>query len=379
MHVIWRRLRLFALISAFALSAVSTAHAAPWSRLNLFSQVEADPNATYGLTEENGPWMILAVTFSSQTAEQDARELAYELRKRYKLLAYSHKMHFDFTGEVQGKGVSPDGSPKRMRYRRNSEYDEVAVLVGNFPSVDDPEAQALLKKIKMMRPHCLSDDSGPDSRPLAGFREMQRIAQEIIGDEKHERGPMGHAFITTNPLLPNEYFVPEGLDDLVVELNEGIEFSLLDCPGEISVQIAMFKGNTTVDPTRIAAIENGGKTFESRLQQAAEKAHRLTLALRERNWEAYEFHDRHASMVTIGSFDSVGMPRADGKIEINPAIHKIMQTFGAEQPAPGVAAAGVGQPKVVDGITLDIQPLPVRVPRRPVTGGANARLAGGLR
>ena len=36
------------------------------------------------------------------------------------------------------------------------------------------------------------------------------------------------------------------------------------------------------------------------------------------------------STVAVGSFNSVGTPRSDGKIEINPAIHQLMQ-FGAKQ------------------------------------------------
>ena len=88
-------------------------------------------------------------------------------------------------------------------------------------------------------------------------------------------------------------------------------------------------------------------------------------AFRAKGYEAYEFHDRYASMVTIGSFNSVGTPRADGKIEINPQAHTIMQTFGAERKTvPGQVAAQVGNPKFEAGIALDIQPMLVEVPKR---------------
>ena len=43
---------------------------------------------------------------------------------------------------------------------------------------------------------------------------------------------MGHAFITTNPMLPKDYFAPKGVDGFVLRLNEGLEFSLLNCPGK---------------------------------------------------------------------------------------------------------------------------------------------------
>jgi hypothetical protein len=112
------------------------------------------------------------------------------------------------------------------------------------------------------------------------------------------------------------------------------------------------------------------------------KAHVLTEALRIKGYEAYEFHDRYASIVTVGSFDSVGMPRTDGKTEINPRIHTIMKTFGA-QPASNVVNAPPGAmiPKKMgpfDGvgeIDLDIQPIPVQVPKRSIAAALSRSAA----
>ena len=99
-----------------------------------------------------------------------------------------------------------------------------------------------------------------------------------------------------------------------------------------------------------------GKKLPSRLEEAAVKAHDLTLALRQKGYEAYEFHDRFASMVTVGSFDSPGTRRPDGKIEINPKAHQIIKTFG---PDPLT-----GQPREILGIPFDVQPVIVVVPKR---------------
>jgi len=49
--------------------------------------------------------------------------------------------------------------------------------------------------------------------------------------------------------------------------------------------------------------------MKSELEAAAEKAHRLAKALRMKGYDAYEFHDRYASIVTVGSFNSAGTPR----------------------------------------------------------------------
>jgi hypothetical protein len=164
--------------------------------------------------------------------------------------------------------------------------------------------------------------------------------------------------------LPKEYFAARGIDKLVVEMNKGVDNSLLDCRAKYSVKVATFNGSVLIHQGQIREVEKG-KPLESRLAQAAEKAHKLTTELRKKGWEAYEFHDRESSIVCIGHFDTVGMPRADGKIEIDPDIHKIMDTFGASK--EGLAAGESLKPKHLVGIPLDIQPIPVEVPKRSIS------------
>jgi hypothetical protein len=116
----------------------------------------------------------------------------------------------------------------------------------------------------------------------------------------------------------------------------------------------------------------------SELADAAKKADALARALRMKGYEAYQFHDRYASIVTVGSFNSTGTPRADGRIEINPDIHKVMTTFGADPKegenlqnalkASGLDKQTLAMPvKSLIGIPFDIQPLPVQVPKRPIS------------
>jgi len=347
--------------------------APPWERLLTFNRPEADPDRQYKLTEDNGPWMIMACSFSGEGAEEQAQRLAYELRKRYKLPTYAHRMRFDF-GETYGRGIDQFGAPLRMQYRRGSELQEVAVLVGNYASVDDPNAQRTLQKLKHTTPKCLDvEESQVTHQSLAGWRWNQKKFQELIGSEKRKKGPMGHAFITTNPLIPKEHFAAKGLDKMVLDMNKGVKHSLLDCPGKYTVQVATFKGSVFIEQDEIQAIENG-KPVKSKLAEAALKAHKLTEALRINGWEAYEFHDRYASIVTVGSFDSVGAPRADGRTEINPKIHAIMRTFGAQQATiPGKQGA-VPTVKSFVGIPFDIQPIPVLAPKRSIS----REMAGGL-
>ncbi len=240
-------------------------------------------------------------------------------------------------------------------------------MVGDYSTVDDAEAQKVLKKLKYTVPQCLDVKTNKGTyQTLAAYRSLQAM----VGSSNKEKGPMAHAFITTNPLLPKDYFVPGGLDPLVIEMNKNVPHSLLDCQGKYSVQVATFKGQVIIKQNEIEEIEKGEKQFNGDLTEAAMKAHQLTEALRMKGYEAYEFHDRNASIVTVGSFDSVGMPRADGKIEINPKIHKIMQTFGA-QPLDLTAQLPKDtipmSCKTLAGINFDIQPIPIMVPKKSIS------------
>lgn len=341
--------------------------ASPFNRLVPLKRVAANKDDLYPLSEENGPWMIMATTFSGDGAEEQARELVHELRSTYKLPAYSYRKRFDYSKKVEGRGIDKYGTPLQMRYQRGEAIDEIAVLVGDYPAVDDPAAQKVLKKLKYVQPVSLKLENGKStSQSLAALRLIQ---QKLLpdGNDRKKKGPMGHAFVTANPLLPHEYYVPKGIDKLVLNMNKGVKYSLLDCPDRYSLKVATFNGNVVIDQKIIKQVEEGA-SIGSRLAEAADKAHKVTMALREKGYEAYEFHDRYMSMVCVGSFKTVGSPRADGKTEINPIIHRYMTTFGADRKmAPGQAAPQVGPPKKVAGIPLDLQPIPVEIPRRSVS------------
>ncbi len=175
---------------------------------------------------------------------------------------------------------------------------------------------------------------------MAGLRSLQAEVTKYLPkyiESRKQTGPLAHAFIAPNPLLPEEYLASKGgLDDMVVKMNKNVEHSLLKCPGKYTVQVAHFTGEVIIDQNESAPIETVAQgrpeSTKQSLAEAAQKAHVLTEALRIDGYEAYEFHDRNASVVTVGHFDSVGTPRPDGKIEINPMIYRIIEVF---RPKPG--------------------------------------------
>ena len=381
---------------AFFCAKMATA-APPWQLVN-FTKIEADPNKSYDLSERNGPWTIMVASFVGDGAESDAHNLVIDLRKNHKVKAYYFVKQYDFTEKVQGLGFQPDGRPKVMVNASRKRLNEVAVFAGDFSRVDDPDAQSMLKTIKSIRPESLKTSK---SLSFAEYRRELRQQQQTT-----DKGPLSRAFIGTNPLLPPDYFNPKGIDKFVLEMNQDFDFSLLKCPGKYSVMVAKFKGASIIDQKKVKDVQSGLET-KSKLDEAGEKAHKLTLALRKLAYEAYEYHDRESSMVTVGSFEFVNVRQEDGTTALNPAIQQIINELGANTSGAVVVGhttentlpnrrgnranvtqsplassqnspqsrgsndansilTGI-QPKRVDGMFLEIHPAPIEVPKRSLT------------
>jgi len=392
-----QQLLLIILVSVCSGLLQNTGAAAPplWQQLVPRKQVAADRNQDYTLTEHNGPWLVMAASFTGPEGKEQAHELIFELRSKYNLSAFYYGMTFELDDDNLGRGLDNYGAPIKRRYRKGDRKIEHAVLVGEFPRIDDPEAQKLLERVKRMSPETLQVEEGEDTaQSLATVRQFHDYLRKKIGaDDK--RGPMGHAFLTRNPLLPKEYFVPHGVDPEVAKWNENLEYSLMNCKGKYSIRVASFRGKTSFVKGEEPAVTQPRKAKDKDpLVIAARNAHLLTVALREKGWEAYEFHDRHESFVCVGSFDE-GRTFADGSIKLpGREAQTIINTFGAHtpnnvfnRPAPqdreleerhkqqfhNLFSKGHGQvthgfhPKRFIGLPFDIIPEPERVPRETVS------------
>ncbi len=390
------RLMSILVLLCLGVSLAKEVRAADWGRWTLFKRVAAEPGESYPLTEDNSPWLVVASAFNGQNAAKDAQELAYELRSEFGIHAFTHARSFDYSERIIS-GIDRYGAPRSMRYRNDGQKREVAVLVDQgYRSVDDPKAQRMLRRLKYeVYPACLTGKAAEDkSQAFASLRELQKRFLPK-NDRKRKRGPLGHAFVTTNPLLPPEYYSPKGVDRLVLEMNSDLKFSLLNCPGTYTVRVASFKGGGFLGQRKIDELDEK-EPRHSRLVEAEMKAHELTLALRKLGWEAYEFHDLDSSMVTVGSFHQRGRVWENRVVQYTPEIQHIMATFGAEvgkysdaelrflrrlgktMPATGlkpktlqdVARVPVVNKKSkassVEIIPFDIKPEVVEVPRRSI-------------
>ena len=105
-------------------------------------------------------------------------------------------------------------------------FEEIAVLVGDFPSIDDARAQRTLEKIKALKVASIMefDPHSDEGQRLRFYRELvKRVSKN---DEIKTKGPLRAAFLLTNPMLPDEYFNVDAVDSFIMDLNKGIKFSL---------------------------------------------------------------------------------------------------------------------------------------------------------
>lgn len=376
-----------------ALVLASSALGGPLDSLIPFrSKVEADPKKNYKLTKANGPWMIMAISLAGDDADAKAQRVALELRRNYGLEAWVHEQEVDRGDTVIGLGVDKYNQPRKMKNMRGGTTREVAVMVGNFKSADDPAATKTLEKIRTANVKALangevfSDNSGLNAIRSAYFNAAARAnATAKKSRSVQTRGPLGRAFMTRNPLQPVEEVAKATLDPFVLDLNRGVEYSLLDNPKQYTVVVGTFRGAAAYSEKKFA--ESVTRTQERQgdtpLDKATKDAILLTTKLREEGWEAYIFHDQFETLVTVGSFDEIGTEMPDGHVELHSGPAKVIKTFEAKQKSLGPSGRGAVQPvsaqvalvpvtrKVTsDGnsydIPLDMSPRLIHVPRQSI-------------
>lgn len=301
--------------------------------------IEANPDKKYRLHNVHGPWMVMVATFHStskdgesavgKTPEQASDELVLELRNvgipAYSFMAEG-KEEFVETRNRLGDQVRVKKNQTRLK--------TWCVLAGNYRGVDDKTAEATLDWLKKYSPKCLTTGgvkyNATPGRPL----------------------PLSGAFLTINPLLSAEEVAQRSPDPLLKRLNSGVRHSLSENKGQYTLVIAHYAGQSITE-LKAQSSDQGFMTNKS-LDRASEEANELVTALRQdlsstlpprnpsqpdenlervrsiltkfKNTQAYVWHDRFESVVTVGSFSSPN----------DPAIQRYMQLFeGKTDPRTG--------------------------------------------
>lgn len=196
----------------------------------------------------------------------------------------------------------------------------VCVLAGNYKKIEDKQAQDTLVDIKKFRPKFLAD-------PNSGAIVREASAKQA--------GPFSGAFLTINPLLKPNDVVQHTVDNVVRSLNSGIDYPLVGLKQKYTLRIATFTGKSVV-PVGNSKYSGREENFDKAIQdssgpyslaRAGEDATQLTYTLRANNgvtkaplgrdrFEAYVYHDRFQSYVTVGGFNSPNDPEIKRLAEI---------------------------------------------------------------
>ena len=358
---------LFTILASLVSLGTHRTVAEPPGILRIFSRApkaEATEGKLYQLTQEDGPWLILASTQVGDGAMERANKLAYEIRRDLGLNAFIYKEEFDFTKTLRYDQLTS----KRVRYANRYQYDAYAVLVGEYDRVDHANIERDLDRVKVANPPSLMNEEAVaaelnSSNPATTIKVMATKFKAMTKDRRP--GPMAGAFVTRNPMLPPEYFQAPSVDSFVSQLNEDFsENNLLDCPGKYTVIVKTFRGySTIVDGKKEKKFSPNG----SRLDKFARDAQFMVQKLRAKGVQAYQFHDRERSIVTIGSFESLGRSLPDGGFQYDAEIKQIMQRYSATNVRPELARqvpTGKMTANNIGMIPFDVHPTPIAVPRK---------------
>ena len=283
---------LLAILIALGTEAATPVEAGP---------IEAIRGKSYPLTSKHGPWMIKVVTLFEEPEHQElpiANELVYQLRKKG-IPAYTHRQ-----SEESENIESVDRQGRTRNKKMTSHRGMVAVLAGNYQAPEDKVPQQTLKYIK----------------------DRKTFNPEMVVTWKGKDTPVplqiSKAFLVKNPLLAADEPANRYRDPLVLKLNSGQDHSLFENKGKYTVVVASFFGKSKVVQAKFQEFEN---MFSDRskvsLDKAAQESWNLMTTLRKMGIEAYVFHDRYKSIVTVGSFNSAK----------DPEITKLVVKFRAKE------------------------------------------------
>ena len=315
----------------------------------------------YLLTKKNGPFMVLAHTFRGPDCSRVAMALTIELRQKFHLPAYIWFVKVQ-PGRSNIRDVPPTadahivGGEKGIAHPRN--FDEAAVLVGDCKSME--ESLKLLHDVKKLHPETL--DGVPHlfagrmkkglSRAMMTTNPM-RASQELYP---------GKAEFDPAVAIANFEKAPKAIDPLVKQMNGG-PHTIYGCKGRYTMVVADFMGDRVAvagDPRFLPPQVTRG---QSKLRQAAEDAEKLANALakddnlKRAGFEAYVYHDRTSSKVTVGAFQAPNDPKAQELQKL--ILEKVRVTTSKSAPA-----GSRGAKPVDDIVSLAPNPNLLPVPGR---------------
>jgi hypothetical protein len=314
-----------------------------------------DPNQEFFVTPAQGPWMIFMTSYTTDRmtpdvkAKQLANQMVRELRANYQLPAYvfnygeaerrkeferAHKAIEHKKEEMRKNGLSTD-TPIRVPFTRID--IQCAVLVGGFK-----DAAAARREMERLRKIQVNEKQ---LARLPSQYELFLIDPRVGKGENAKVNPFLKSHVVPNPTVRQERSAePEKLDISVLKrLNAEETYSLLKCPKAWTLAVKQYQLPADIQPKdapKGSLLQKLGWTSKSseRGDAAASHAQQLAQFLRKGKWESYVLHTKHASIVTVGSYDSPDDPRLardrQALADINTRLPQEVRLFPNAMPMP---------------------------------------------
>ncbi|HQR05234.1 MAG TPA: hypothetical protein PLN21_00345 [Gemmatales bacterium] len=308
-----------------------------------------EPAVKYPLTPREGPWLIHVASFRGDQSLEFAHRLAEEVRTKHRLLTFIYSMNEEDAKrdreqlkQYQMQFVGSDKvyeSNERQKFKTVRIVKEYSVFVGNYPDMDKAREQAEVIKafpppasipsygVHLYKEPTAKATSDPQSSEVGGLFRMRSTVKTEEGKRLAETqgNPFRQAFVVRNPLqakskVPTvvQQQAPVAMDSSWPGLNEKEKYSIFTCAKPWTLVVAKFApptdvqssmNNSVVQTGAVSPAQNLGKGLEA----AAETARQVADLLRDggKGYDAYVFHTRQYSLVTVGAFDS----RYDPKME----------------------------------------------------------------
>jgi len=317
------------------------------------------------INELAGAWVICAASYTGPDAPELARQLVEEIRGRWKMPAYIFNRGAEERRRYQeelDRAQQQTSLIPGLRRRRIRVDEQIAVLVGGYPNMES--ARKALETIKKLPVPQLKLASGrpaldtmfvvreqvekPQSKGLF-VTQVNHTPPAVVQQEKIN--PFQTAFVTPNPTLPPGQQGPR-VDPLWWKLNEGNEYSLLECQKPWTLVVKQYSGakslvsQETTGSSFLGKMIPGGNKAGEALDAGARTAVSLAKTLRQLNFSAYVLHTRTSSFVTIGGFNGPN----------DPDLQRVRQQLAALQQQFNTYHS--------DPFMLYPNPVPMEVPRQ---------------
>ena len=119
----------------------------------------------------------MASSFSGPNADKQAHDLVIECVQAIQARSLHLQEGIQTRRSQRRSRTNPLDAPVHWHYKKfknSTEIEETAVLVGNYHSTDDPEAQSTLQKLKYAEPECLKPAGDkPTSQTQAALRAIK--------------------------------------------------------------------------------------------------------------------------------------------------------------------------------------------------------------